>query len=215
MKSIEIKANPRTGLGKKDARNLRYKGQVPCVLYGGEQNLHFYAHENVFRNLVYTHHVYLVKLVIGDQKKQAIVKDIQMHPVSDKILHIDFQEVFDDKAVVVGLPVEITGSSVGIKAGGKLRQRKRYVKVKGLIEDMPDSLVIDITELEIGQSVLASDLSYDKLEILEPLYTLIVGIVSSRVAAKGMEVAEEEAGEEGEAEGGAEGEAEAAEEEKE
>jgi large subunit ribosomal protein L25 len=204
MKSIEIKANPRTGLGKKDARNLRNEGHVPCVLYGGDEILHFHAHENVFNHLVYTHHVYLVDLIIGDHKKKAIVKDVQMHPVSDKILHIDFQEVYTDKEIIVGLPVEITGSSIGIKAGGKLRQRLRYVKVKGLIENLPDSLVIDITDLEIGQSVQASDLSYDKMEILEPPYAFIVGVVSSRVAAKSMEeeAAEEEAGEEAEAESG-------------
>lgn len=211
MKSIEIKVTPRKSLGKKDARNLRKEGQVPCVIYGGDKNLHFYAHENVFKHLVYTHHVHLVKLNIGDKDRLAIVKEIQMHPVSDRILHIDFQEVFTDKVTVVGLPVEITGSSVGIKAGGKLRQRKRYIRVKGLIENMPDSLVIDITDLEIGQSVLASDLSYDKLEILEPHYALIVGVVSSRVAAKATEEFAEEAGEEAEAEA----EAEASEEEKE
>jgi len=208
MKSIEIKASPRTGLGKKDARNLRNEGQVPCVIYGGDDNLHFFAHENAFKNLIFTHHVYLVNLTVGDQKRKAIVKDIQMHPVSDKILHIDFQEVFTDKVIVVELPVEITGSSIGIKAGGKLRQRKRYVKVKGLIENMPDSLVIDITDLEIGQSVKAGDLSYDKFEILEPSYALIVGVVSSRVAAKATEEEVEETTGEGE-------EAEASEEEKE
>lgn len=202
MKSIEIKASPRTSLGKKDARNLRYEGQVPCVLYGGNENLHFYAHENAFKNLIFTHHVYMVNLTVGDQKRKAIVKDVQMHPVTDKILHIDFQEVFTDKLIVVELPVEITGSSVGIKAGGKLRQRKRYVKVKGLIENMPDSLVIDITDLAIGESVKAGDLTYDKLEILEPVYALIVGVVSSRVAAKATEEEEETPGGEEAAEAG-------------
>ena len=213
MKSFEIKASPRTSLGKKDARNLRNAGQVPCVLYGGEDNLHFYAHENVFRNLVFTNHVYLINLEIGDIKRQAIVKDIQMHPVSEKVLHIDFQEVSTDKPVTIGLPVIISGSSVGIKAGGKLRHRKRYVKVKGLTKHLPDSLELDITDLEIGQSILASDLSYENLEILEPSYALIVGVVSSRVAAKSME--EEEAEAAAEEEAGAGEEAEASEEEKE
>ena len=174
------------------------------MLYGGEENLHFHAHENVFRNLVYTHDVYRVNLTIGDKKRQAIVKEIQMHPVSEKILHIDFHEISADKPIVVGLPVEITGSSIGIKAGGKLRQRKRYVRVKGLIENMPDALVIDITDLEIGQSVLASDLTYEKIEILEPPYAMIVGVVSSRVAAKATEEVTEAPAEESEAETGEE-----------
>lgn len=192
MKSIDLKASLRKSLGKKDAQNLRKTGQVPCVLYGGSENIHFYAHENTFKNLVYTHNVYLINLDIEGNKRLAIMKEIQFHPVTDKIIHIDFQEVFSDKLTVVNLPVDLVGNSVGIKAGGKLRQRKRYLKVKGLLENMPDSLVVDITDLDIGQSILASDVQYDKLEILEPLYTLVVGVVSSRVAAKSMEIVEEE-----------------------
>lgn len=206
MKSIELKVNPRKILGKKDARNLRKKEQVPCVLYGGNGNIHFYAHENAFRKLVYTHNVYVINLDIDGDKRLAILKEIQFHPVTDKILHIDFQEVFTDKVAVVGLPVDLTGNSVGIKAGGKLRQRKRYLKVKGLIENMPDSLVVDITDLDIGQSIKAIDLQYDALEIMEPSYMQVVGVVSSRVAAKGMEIPEEEVPVEEEAEGEAEGE---------
>ena len=179
MKSIDLKANLRKSLGKKDAQNLRKAGLVPCVLYGGSENLHLYAHENTFKNLVYTHNVYLINLDIEGDKRLAIMKEIQFHPLTDKIIHIDFQEVFTDKLTVVDLPVDLKGNSVGIKAGGKLRQRKRYLKVKGLLEHMPDSLVVDITELDIGQSILASDVQYDNLEILEPSYTLVVGVVSS------------------------------------
>ncbi len=213
MKSIDLKANPRKNLGKKDARNLRKDGQVPCVLYGGDKNLHFFAHEKSFKNLVYTHYVYLINLDIDGEKRHAILKEVQLHPVTDEILHVDFQEVFMDKVIVVGLPVDIVGNSVGIKAGGKLRQRKRYIRVKGLIKDMPNTLVLDITDLDIGQSIKAGDLKYEKLEILEPPYAYIVGVVSSRVAARSMELAEEapkpEGEEEGEAEAGAETEGEA------
>lgn len=204
MKSIDLKASPRKNLGKKDARNLRKDGQVPCVLYGGDKNLHFFANEKSFKNLVYTHNVYLVNLDINGEKRHAILKEVQLHPVTDTILHVDFQEVFMDKVIVVGLPVDIVGNSVGIKAGGKLRQRKRYIRVKGLIKDMPDSLVIDITDLDIGQSIKAGDLKYEKLEILEPPYSYIVGVVSSRVAAKSMELPEEVPEAEGEAEEAAE-----------
>jgi large subunit ribosomal protein L25 len=134
-----------------------------------------------------THYVYVVNLDIEGKKHKAIMKEIQFHPVSDKIGHIDFIEVTSDKPVVIGLPVEITGSSVGIRGGGKLRQRKRYVKVKGLIEHLPDSLVIDISDLDIGQSVLAGDLKYPNVEILETPRTLVVGVISSRAASAGME----------------------------
>ena len=156
-------------------------------MYGGKEILHFYAHENAFKDLVYTHHVYVVNLDIEGKKYQAIMKELQFHPVNDRIDHIDFVEVAPDREVVVDLPVEIIGNSVGIRAGGKLRQRKRYVKAKGLISKLPDSLVIDISDIDIGQSFLAGDLKYDGIEILESHHALVVGVISSRVAAKGME----------------------------
>jgi large subunit ribosomal protein L25 len=187
MKSIELQVSRRKSLGKKDSRLLRKNNQVPCVMYGGKEILHFYAHENAFKNLVYTHHIYLVNMDIEGQKHHVIMKEIQFNPVSDRIDHIDFIEVSPDKDVIVDLPVEIIGNSVGIRAGGKLRQRKRYIKSKGLINKLPDSLVIDITDLDIGQSILAGDLKYDGVEIMESRHVLVVGVISSRVAAKETE----------------------------
>lgn len=187
MKSIDLKVSLRSITGKKDARSLRKSNHVPCVLYGGKENLHFHAEERAFKDLVYTHHVYVVNLDIEGKKHKAVLKEIQFHPVTDKINHIDFVEVNDKKPVVIDLPVEITGSSIGIRAGGKLRQRKRLIRVKGLIEHLPDSLVIDIADLDIGQSVLAGDLKYDHVQILEQSRALVVGVISSRAAAKGME----------------------------
>jgi len=186
MKSFELKASPRKNLGKKDAKVLRRNKQVPCVMYGGKENLHFSAPISEFKNLVYTNHVYVVEVNIEGTVHKAVMKEIQFHPVSDVLNHIDFVEVNSDKPIVIGLPVEITGNSVGIRAGGKLRQRKKYIKVKGMINDLPDSITIDISELNIGQSVLAGDLKFEKFEILEPHHTLVVGVVSSRIA-KGME----------------------------
>jgi large subunit ribosomal protein L25 len=187
MKTIEVKVSLRKGTGKKDAKSLRKNKQVPCVLYGGKENVHFYTEERNFKDLVYTNHVYVVHLNIEGKVYKAIMKEIQFHPVSDIINHIDFVEVSSDKPIIVELPVEITGNSVGIRAGGKLRQRKRYVKVKGLIEHLPDSLVIDISDLDIGQSVLAGDLNYPNVTNLEMPRALIVGVISARAAAKGME----------------------------
>jgi large subunit ribosomal protein L25 len=131
--------------------------------------------------------VYVVELNIEGKKHLAVMKEIQFHPVSDAINHIDFQEVFTDKPIIIDLPVEITGNSEGVKAGGKIRQRKKYIKTKGLISKLPDSLVIDITDLNIGQSVLAGDLQYENIEIIEQPRALVVGVISSRAAAKGME----------------------------
>jgi large subunit ribosomal protein L25 len=186
MKTIELKASLRKSTGKKDAKILRRKSQVPCVMYGGKENMHFYAEDKSFKDLIYTHHVYIVNLDIEGKKYQAILKEIQFHPVTDKLNHIDFVEINASKPVIINLPVDITGNSVGIRAGGKLRQRKRYVKVKGLIEHLPDSLVIDISDLDIGQSVLAGDLKYPHVDILDSHRALVVGVISARAAAKGM-----------------------------
>jgi large subunit ribosomal protein L25 len=186
MKSIELKVSVRKSMGKKDAKMLRRNNQVPCVIYGGKETIHFHAEDKAFKDLVYTNHVYVVHLNIEGKKHLAIMKEIQFHPVSDKLLHIDFIEVALSKPIIVDLPVEITGNSRGIMAGGKLRLRKRYVKVKGLIEHLPDSLIIDISDLDIGQSVLAGDLKYPHVDILDSHRALVVGIISARAAAKGM-----------------------------
>lgn len=206
MKTLEIKGSLRQDLGKKNSKDLRKQGIVPCVMYGGEKNLHFSAHENMFQKLVYTPDVFLVKLDVDGQTYDAVMQDIQFHPVSDSIMHIDFVQVFPDKEVIVNLPVRLAGSSVGIRAGGKLRQRRRYLKVKGLIKDMPDRLEVDLTDLDIGESMKIGDLSYDNLEVLDPPRAMVVGVVSSRLIAKGMQEAIPEEAEEVEAEEVAEGE---------
>jgi len=189
MKTLEIKGSLRQDLGKKHSKDLRKQGIVPCVMYGGEKNLHFSAHENMFKKLVYTPDVFLVKLDLNGQTYDAVMQDIQFHPVSESIMHIDFVQVFPDKQVIVNLPVRLAGISVGIRAGGKLRQRRRYLKVKGLIKDMPDRLEIDLTDLDIGDSIKIADLSYDNLEVLDPPRAMVVGVVSSRLIAKGMQEA--------------------------
>jgi large subunit ribosomal protein L25 len=187
MKKIDLKVSLRKVVGKKETKILRRKSQVPCVLYGGKETIHFYAEDRAFKDLVYTPDIYVVHLDIEGKKHLAVMKEIQFHPVTDVLNHIDFVEVSPDKPIVVGLPVEITGNSIGVRAGGKIRQRKRYVKVKGLIEHLPDSLIIDIADLEIGQSVLVGDLKYPHVEVLDQSRALIVGVISARAAAKGME----------------------------
>jgi len=189
MKTLEIKGALRQGLGKKESKDLRKQGIIPCVMYGGEKNLHFSAHENQFKKLIYTPDVFLVKLEVDGQAFDAVMQEIQFHPVTDSILHIDFVQVFPDKKVTVNLPVELTGSSVGIRAGGKLRQRRRNLKVNGLIKDMPDRLEIDLSDLDIGDSMKVGDLSYNNLEVLDPPRAMVAGVVSSRLIAKGMQEA--------------------------
>jgi large subunit ribosomal protein L25 len=186
MKSFELKGTLRTGLGKKDAKILRRNKLVPCVMYGGKENIHFSASVSDFKNLIYTNHVYVVNVNLDGKLHPSVMKEIQFHPVSDAINHVDFVEVDANKPIVIALPVEVTGNSEGIRAGGKLRQRKKYVKVKGMIKDLPDTLVVDITALKIGDSILAGDIKYERIEVIEAHHNLVVGVVSSRIA-KGME----------------------------
>jgi large subunit ribosomal protein L25 len=186
MKSIEINVTARKNLGKKEARAMRLNKNVPCVLYGGKENIYFSAHENTFKDIIYSKDVYVIKLNVDGTVYQAIMKETQFHPVTDSLLHIDFMEISGDKPSVVHIPVTITGSAVGVIEGGKLRQRKRYIRVKGLITDLPESLTLDVSEIKIGQSILAGDLSYDKFEILEPKRAAVVGVISSRAAARSM-----------------------------
>ena len=206
MKSIEIKGNLRKKLGKKHNTALRANGEVPCVIYGGEDIVHFSCSENELHHILYTPDIYLVKLSIDGKQYQAILQDTQFHPVTDKVLHLDFIEVSDVKPAVVSLPIVLTGNSVGIRAGGKLRQRRRYLKVKGLLKDLPDVLSIKIDDLNIGDFIKVQDLNYSNLELLDPSRAMIVGVATSRLS-KGMEAGEvaEEGAEEGTAEVAAEG----------
>jgi large subunit ribosomal protein L25 len=222
MKTIEIKGSVRKDLGKKSSKLIRKDGNVPCVIYGKEKNLHFYAHENSFKNLVYTHEAHLVKLNIDDQEYKAVLHDMQFHPVTDKILHADFIQIFDHKPVIISVPVTVTGDSVGVKAGGKLFIKKRNLKVKGLAEDLPEDLTVDITDLKIHHSIKVGDLAFDKIELLDPKITTVVSVVTSRIALKTEEeeaaeaaAAEAAAAAAGEAAGEASGEAAAGEKPKE
>jgi len=195
MKSIEIKGSLRTELGKKSTKELRKTGNVPCVIYGKENNVHFHAHELSFKNLIYTPEAHLVDLIIDNKTQKVVLKDVQYHPVSDKILHADFIEVFDDKPVIINIPIKVTGDSVGVIAGGKLNIKKRSLKVKGLPNDLPEHLNIDITNLKIHESVKVGDMSYEKIELLDPKKLMVLTIATSRVAQKSdAEVAAEAAG---------------------
>jgi large subunit ribosomal protein L25 len=200
MKTIEINGSLRKELGKKSSRDLRKNENVPCVIYGGKENVHFSTHENNFTKLVYTPEAHLVKLNIEGKEYEVILKDIQFHPVTDKIIHVDFTEISKNKPIVIGIPIKVSGDSVGVIAGGKLRIRKRSLLVKGFANDIPEFLPIDITELKIHESVKVSDLSFDKIELMDLKKSMVLTIATSRVALKeeepvveGAEVAAPEA----------------------
>ena len=184
MKTIEIKGSLRTELGKKSSKQIRKAESVPCVIYGKEENVHFFAHELEFKNLVYTHEAHLVDLNIDGKIYKVILQDIQFHPVSDKIIHADFIKVFEDKPVIISVPVSVHGNSVGVMAGGKLSIKRRTLKIKGLPKNLPEFIPVDITNLKIHDSVKVGDLAIDNIEFLDMKKSIVVTIATSRGAQK-------------------------------
>jgi len=204
MKKVEIKAELRESVGKSDSKNLRKQDQIPCVLYGNGENIHFHTHENSFKDIVYTPNAYLVTIDVSGKKYEAVLRDIQYHPVSDKILHADFFQVHEKEPVWIRVPVVLEGSSIGVLNGGRLVQKMRKVRIKGLPSVLPDELKIDITDLAIGKSIKIADLNIEGLEFLEPGNAVLVLVKTARAVVL-AEDEEEGEGEEGEGEEGAEG----------
>lgn len=198
MKTIEIKGTLRDELGKKHARQIRKSGNVPCIIYGKEKNINFSAHENSIKKLVFTPKAHLVNLEIEGQVIRAFLHEIQFHPVTDRILHADFVQVFDDKPVIMNIPVTITGDSIGVRDGGRLSVKRRHLRIKALAEYLPDTIEIDITKLKINDSIKVGNLKMDNIEFLDPKIGTVAMISTSRVALKAEE---EEAAEEELAEG--------------
>ena len=212
MKTFQLNAEPRTDLGKKAAKGLRKQNLIPVVLNGGkivelDENGNYAGTllkgEKVvkiengrgiittdlvvrfedIRKLVYTPDIFVIELTFDGQTKKAVLKDLQFHPVNDSILHIDLLEVFDDKPVVMAVPVHVQGFAVGVKAGGKLYLSMKKVKVKGLYKDIPETLTIDVTPIEIDHSIKVGDLQYEGLEMVSAKELVVTGVRSTRAAA--------------------------------
>ena len=182
MKTFELKGAVRTDLGKKATKAERVVDKVPCVLYGGVENTHFTTTVSDIRKMIYSPEVFVVNLDIDGKKTKAIMKALQFHPVSDKVLHIDFLEISEDKPVVVELPVKLEGLAEGVKAGGKLALEMRKLKVKGLYTQIPENIVIDVTELGLGKSIQVAKVSAANLEILNAKNAVVAQVKLTRAA---------------------------------
>jgi len=182
MKEFKLNGSLRTETGKKIAKQLRKNNEVPAVLYGGEKSILLSVAERDLKDLIYTPDVHIINLTINKKAYKAIVKEMQFHPVSDKVLHIDFLQVFDEKKLTIALPVKLVGSAEGTKQGGKLSLTKRKLRVSGLAKDLPETLKIDIADLGLGKSRMVSDLNFDKFEIIEPKSTVIATVKLTRAA---------------------------------
>ena len=184
MKTYEVKGEVREDFGKKAARSYRSEGLIPCVVYGGsnEKNLNFVVKKSDVRNLIYTPEVYLINLVLDGKSVMAILKEIQFHPVKDNILHIDFLHVFPNVPLVIELPVRLEGLAAGVKSGGKLSLDLRKLKVKALAEKLPQELVVNVEDLELGKSIQVGELNFEGLELLTPKNAVVCRVQLTRAA---------------------------------
>ena len=208
MKSVSISAEKRVDLGKKEAKALRAAGKVPCVVYGGENIQHFAATEVAFNNLVYTPNVYAVAIDIEGSTVNALIKDIQFHPVTDRIIHIDFVELTPGKEVNTEIPVVINGNAIGVRNGGKLRKTLRKLSVRSMPENLPDAITLDISDMKIGDKIYVRDIDADKFDILTSGNAIVVAVKTARNI---IEEEDEEVAEGAESDEGAAAEAPAAE----
>ena len=211
MKSVEIQGTLRTELGSKFAQAERKAGNVPCVIYGGETPIHFSAPVLAFKSLVYTPEAKTAKITVGDQTVEAVIQDMQFHPVTDVLMHIDFIQLIDGKPVTMNIPVVLHGQARGVLNGGKLKMVLRTLSVRELPNELPDNIQLDITNLRIGKSIRVSDVVPAGYEILNADTAVIVTVKKARGAMDDEDEDEEGAAEEGGAEAAAEAPAEAAE----
>ncbi len=197
MKSISIQGKKRENVGKAATRKLRDAEKVPCVVYGGEEPIHFAATEMAFKNLVYTPNAHTVVIELEGNKINTILQDIQFHPVTDRILHADFYQIHDGKEVTMEIPVHLNkGQSKGLMAGGSLQFNLRKLKVKALPSDLPDAIEVDLTNIGIGGKVYVADLKNDKYTFLHPDNAVVSAVKTSRVAIKETEDEEKTVNEE-------------------
>lgn len=192
MKSLTIQGNKRESVGKKETKALRNADQVPCVVYGGAEPIHFYTDERSFKNLVYTPEAHTVVLDIDGDSIECILQDIQFHPVTDKILHADFFRFTDDKPITMNIPVRLEGRARGVLAGGVLRFNQRKLRVKAIASQLPDEIVIDISSMRIGHKKYIKDLRVDEYTLMHPDNQVVCMIKTARTAIADIEDEEED-----------------------
>lgn len=195
MKEVSLSGSLRENVGKKDAKAVRNAGNVPCVVYGGNEQVHFSVDHVQMEKLIYTPNVYIIKLDIDGKAIKTVIQDIQFHPVTDRIWHVDFIQLEDNKPVKVEIPVRLTGRAIGVMNGGKLSQVFRRLRVYALPGNLPDAIEVDISKLRIGQSIRVKDLITDELNILNAPNAVVCSIKMARGAVDEGEEDEEEGAE--------------------
>ena len=189
MKTIEIIGYRRANLGKSDSQRLRDEGNVPCVLYGGDNQVHFYAPMILFREVVYTNEAHFVHLNIEGEESQAILQEVQFHPVSEVILHADFLRISEDRKIKMNIPARLVGQAPGVSKGGTLVQKRSALKVLGFPKDMPDHIDVDVSALDFHHAIKVSDIKFQGLEFADPKQASVAVVEVPRAAKLAAEEA--------------------------
>lgn len=187
MKVISIKGTKREELGSKSAKNLRREGNVPCVIYGGEENIHFYASIASFKELLFSTQAHIVEINLDETSYKTVLRDLQFHPVSDEIEHIDLLQLVSGKAVTIEVPINLIGNSVGVRNGGRLKMNFRKLKVKGTEENLPGTIDVDIAELRIGDTIRVKDILTGGYEIQNEDFLAVATVQTTRNVVAGDE----------------------------
>jgi large subunit ribosomal protein L25 len=185
MKTLEIKATKRADFGKKAAKAFRREGQIPCIMYGGGEEIAFTVDTKAVKPLIYTPNSYIVEIEIDGKVEKAVMREAQFHPIREQVLHIDFYRVVEGKPVAIALPVRLTGNAEGVKVGGKLALSARKLVVSGLMENLPDELVVDVTPLKVGQTIFVGDLAFEGLQFLSPATQAVCAVRVTRASRAG------------------------------
>lgn len=182
MKTVEIIGYRRANLGKSGSQKLRDEGLVPCVLYGGDDQIHFYSPMILFREVVYTNEAHFVHLNIEGEEFQAILQEVQFHPVSEVILHADFLRISEDRKIKMNIPLRLVGEAPGVTKGGALVRKRAALKVYGFPKDMPDHIDVDVSSLDFHHAIKVGDMKMDKLEFMDPKHASIAVVEVPRAA---------------------------------
>lgn len=183
MKTVSISGSSRSNVGKKDAKALRNAKLVPCVLYGGKEQIHFAVPEADFKKLIFTPDVFIVDVDVEGKKYSTILQETQYHKITDRLIHADFLEIIPGKPITVDLPVRTSGTSPGVRNGGRLLKKMKTVRVKGLVEKMPEDITISIDKLQIGNAVRIEHVKIDGLTLVSAPKNTIVSVATTRVAS--------------------------------
>ncbi|HEY1040365.1 MAG TPA: 50S ribosomal protein L25/general stress protein Ctc [Bacteroidia bacterium] len=192
MKTVKLSGSPRANVGRADATRLRNEGKVPCVIYGGKEQIHFSADEKSFKNIIYTPDVCQVAVEVNGKTYQTILQEAQYHRLTDKLIHADFLEVVEGKPVTMQIPVKTVGTATGVRAGGKLTVKLRKLKAKGLANKLPDTIDINVESLEIGKSVTVGEINIEGVELLNAKNVTVVSVNTTRAVAQAEQAAAKE-----------------------